>query len=94
MWPLVNTGKNNKKDKTWAAKGWLRSLNKGGHLLKMTITMFVLYAGKFGALKTATTVAVKTVNTVKTNNWTKRIGTAHEKTNKHSKRHETNVVYD
>ena len=52
-WPLVNTGKNNKKGKTWVAKGWLRSLNKGNHLLKMTITMFVLYVGKFGALKTA-----------------------------------------
>ena len=48
----MNRGKNNKKGKTWAAKGWLRSLNKGGRLLKMTITMFVLYAGKFGALKT------------------------------------------
>ena len=52
-WPLVNTGKNNKKGKTWVAKGWLRSLNKGDHLLKITITMFVLYVGKFGALKTA-----------------------------------------
>ena len=52
-WPLVNTGKNNKKGKPWAANGWLRSLNKGGHLLKMTITMFVLYAGKFGTLKIA-----------------------------------------
>ena len=52
-WTLVNTGKNKKKGKTWAVKGWLRSLNKGGHLLKMTITMFVLYAGKFVALETA-----------------------------------------
>ena len=52
-WSLVNTGKNKKKGKTWAVKGWLRSLNKGDHLLKMTITMFVLYVGKFGALKTA-----------------------------------------
>ena len=52
-WSPVNTGKNYKKGKTWAAKGWLRSLNKGDHLLKMTITMFVLYVGKFGALKTA-----------------------------------------
>ena len=48
-WPLVNAGKNNKKGKPFAAKGWPRSLNKGGHLLKMTITMFVLYAGKVGA---------------------------------------------
>ena len=53
-WPLVNTGKNNKKGKPLAAKGWPRSFNKGGHLLKMTITMFVLYAGKVGAfVKTA-----------------------------------------
>ena len=43
-WPLVNTGKNNKKGKQWTAKGWLRSLNKG--LLKMTMTMFILYARK------------------------------------------------
>ena len=54
--PLVNTGKNNKKGKPFLAKGWPRSLNKGGHLLKMTIAMFVLYAGKIGA------------DTVKTNN--------------------------
>ena len=49
----MNKGKNKKKGKTWVTKGWLRSLNKGDHLLKMTIIMFVLYVGKFGALKTA-----------------------------------------
>ena len=59
-WPLVNTGKNKKKGKPWAAKGWPRSLNKGSHLLKMTITMFVLYGGKIGAfVKTARLIQFK-----------------------------------
>ena len=61
-WPLVNTGKNDKKGKPFAAKGWPRSLNKGGYLLKMTITMFVLYAGKFEGFENSS------LNTVKTNN--------------------------
>ena len=59
VWPLVNTGKNDKKGKPWTAKGWLRSLNKGGHLLKITITVFVLYAGKIGASKTARLIQLK-----------------------------------
>ena len=45
-WPLVNTGKNNKKGKPWAAKGWLRSLNKGGHLLDCKTVVFFLKISK------------------------------------------------
>ena len=62
-WPLVNTGKNDKrgkKGKPFAAKGGPRS-NKGGHLLKM-ITMFVLYEGKIEGFENSS------LNTVKRNN--------------------------
>ena len=58
-WPLVNTGKNNKIGKPWAAKGWLRSLSKGSHLSKKTITMFVLNVGKIGTLKTGCSIQLK-----------------------------------
>ena len=44
----------------WAAKGWPRRLHKGGHLLKMTITMFLLYAGKIKAfVKTVRLIQLK-----------------------------------
>ena len=36
-------------------------VNKGGHLLKMTITMFVFYVGKIGALKTACSIQLKKI---------------------------------
>ena len=58
--------KNDNKGKLLAVMGWPRSLNKGGHLSKKTITMF----------------ENSSLNTVKTNNQTKRIGKAFKKTNK------------
>ena len=54
-WLLVNTGKNNKESQPWAVKRW--------QLIKITITMFVLYAGKLGTFENWS------LNTVEMNNY-------------------------
>ena len=54
-WLLVSTGKNNKESQP--------GLQRGGRLIKITITMFVLYAGKLGTFENWS------LNTVEMNNY-------------------------